>query len=92
MAGNRVDDDRSEPRRSTLLALVQSLWDEMDSEQEVAAAALELVNEGRVILTGNFRGCRLEPANPIRVPRSTSSANSGCVRAQIVRGSVHDGR
>jgi hypothetical protein len=48
------------PVYSTLLALVQSLQDENRSEEEVVETALELVNSGRVVLTGNFKGCRLE--------------------------------
>ena len=48
------------PVYSTLLGLVQSLQDEARSEQEVVDSALELVNSGRVVLTGNFSGCRLE--------------------------------
>jgi len=48
------------PVYSTLLALVQSLQDEHRSEEEVVDTALELVNSGRVVLTGNFKGCRLE--------------------------------
>ena len=48
------------PIYSTLLGLVQSLQDEAGSEDEVVEIALELVNSGRVVLTGNFRGCRLE--------------------------------
>jgi hypothetical protein len=44
---------------STLLALVQSLSDRSDSPEAVVEAAIELVNSGRVVLTGNFKGCRL---------------------------------
>ncbi len=47
---------------STLLSLVQSLQDSTDSEDELIETAAELVNSGRVVLTGNFKGCRLEPA------------------------------
>ena len=53
---------------STLLALVQSLQDATDSEDELVETAAELVNSGRVVLTGNFKGCRLEPAPPTRNP------------------------
>ena len=49
------------PRASTLLALVQSLWNEMDDERQVADTAAALVSSGRVVLTGNFAGCRLIP-------------------------------
>jgi hypothetical protein len=48
------------PRYSTLLMLVQSLCDATDSEQEIVRSAAELVNSGRVVLTGNFKGHRLE--------------------------------
>jgi hypothetical protein len=48
------------PVYSTLLALVQALQDKNRSEDEVVETALELVNGGRVVLTGNFKGCRLE--------------------------------
>jgi hypothetical protein len=48
------------PRFSTLLTLVQSLCDETDSEQELVRTAADLVNSGRVVLTGNFKGQRLE--------------------------------
>ena len=49
-----------EPRRvySTLLALVQSLASQ--DEASVIATAAELVNTGRVVLTGNFKNQRLE--------------------------------
>ena len=47
---------------STLLSLVQSLQDTALSEDEVVETAAGLVNCGRVVLTGNFKGCRLEPA------------------------------
>jgi hypothetical protein len=50
---------RIEPTCSTLLALVQSLTDAMGSPEDVVDTAMVLVNSGRVILTGNFKGCRL---------------------------------
>lgn len=49
-------------RFSTLLALVQRLTSELRDEREVVERALELVGSGRVVLTGSFRGCRLEGA------------------------------
>ena len=49
-----------QPVFSTLLSLVQSLQDETRSEEEVVDTAIDLVNCGRVVLTGNFKGCRLE--------------------------------
>jgi hypothetical protein len=53
----------SVPRFSTLLALVQSLQDETDSEDDVVETAANFVNSGRVVLTGNFAGCRLDFAS-----------------------------
>jgi hypothetical protein len=52
----------SAPRFSTLLSLVQSLQDVTDSEDDVVETAASLVNSGRVVLTGNFAGCRLDIA------------------------------
>lgn len=60
MAMRRADSERRLPRFSTLLMLVQSLCDRTDSEQELVRVAAELVNSGRVVLTGNFKGQRLE--------------------------------
>ena len=51
----------SQPHYSTLLALVQSLADTSGSEDELVATAFDLVDSGRVVLTGNFKGCRLGP-------------------------------
>ena len=48
------------PAYSTLLSLVWSLQEFTNSQDEVVAIARELVNSGRVVLTGNFKGCRLE--------------------------------
>jgi hypothetical protein len=49
------------PRASTLLALVQQLGRETDlSESELIETTAQLVNNGRVRLTGNFRGCTLD--------------------------------
>ncbi|MCZ6782588.1 MAG: hypothetical protein O7G30_04675 [Proteobacteria bacterium] len=48
------------PARSTLLALVQLLERRLGlSEDQVVTAAMRLVDTGRVVLTGNFAGCRL---------------------------------
>ena len=49
------------PRHSTLLALVQGLTRQGRSEREVEIAVLELVEDGRVVLTGNFRDTPLCP-------------------------------
>jgi hypothetical protein len=58
---NEITPAMSPPGRtcSTLLALVQSLSDRSDSPEAVVEAAMALVNSGRVVLTGNFKGCRL---------------------------------
>ena len=47
------------PVHSTLLELVCALGEVIDGEDRVAEIARELVNSGRVVLTGNFRGRRL---------------------------------
>ena len=48
------------PVFSTLLDLVCRLGDEIEDESAVVERAAELVNSGAAVLTGNFRGCRLE--------------------------------
>ena len=45
------------PRHSTLLALVQRLTHDIDSDEEVARTARRMIERGQVSLTGNFRGC-----------------------------------
>jgi len=50
------------PRRTTMLELVQSLAQQGTSEPEIVAIVLDLVESGRVVLIGNFRGI------PIRDP------------------------
>jgi hypothetical protein len=47
------------PVRTTLLALVQTLFDEGRSEPEIERGALELLEHGRVVLIGNFHGVPL---------------------------------
>lgn len=49
------------PYRTTLLGLVQRLVGQAESDREVIATARRLVRSGRVVLTGSFRGERLEP-------------------------------
>jgi hypothetical protein len=44
--------------RVTLLELVQVVGEIADTEAELIATVVDLVNGGRVQLTGNFRGCR----------------------------------
>ena len=48
------------PRATTLLALVQELTDEIESPDGVAVLASAMICDGRVELTGNFRGRRIE--------------------------------
>ena len=47
------------PRRATLLELVQSLAKQGAPEHEIVATVLALVESGRVILIGSFRGMPL---------------------------------
>jgi hypothetical protein len=42
----------------TLLELVQVVGEIAETEAELIATVVDLVNAGRVQLTGNFRGCR----------------------------------
>ena len=52
------------PRRTTMLELVQSLAHQGTPEIEIVATVLELVETGRVVLIGNFRGLSLrDPAD-----------------------------
>ena len=46
---------------TTLLSLVQALLHQGLSEPEVVRRVLDDVANGRTVLTGIFRGCRLEP-------------------------------
>ncbi len=48
------------PVYSSLVVLLRSLEDEASSVQEVVETAVELVNSGCVVLTGDLTGCRLE--------------------------------
>ena len=52
------------PQRTTLLALVQVLTRQGHSERDVEILVLELVEGGRVALTGNFRDTPLRPTRP----------------------------
>lgn len=47
------------PLECTLLDLVQTLNDITDNDQEVVAAAVSLINSGRVRLSGNFAGATI---------------------------------
>lgn len=44
----------------TLLELLETLNDVTDNDHEVAATVASLVNSGRVRLTGNFAGARID--------------------------------
>ena len=46
----------------TLLELVQTLNEVTDNDREVVAAAVSLVNNGKVQLCGNFAGVTFTPA------------------------------
>jgi len=46
--------------QTTLLDLVTAVNDEADSEDEVIATVVHLVNSGTVRLCGNFRGARFD--------------------------------
>jgi len=66
---NEVATVGSEPRYTTLLALVWEMGKEIESPGALAREACQLVNSGRVVLTGNFRGCRLELDGATDVPQ-----------------------
>ena len=42
----------------TMLELVQAVGEVAETDAEVVAAVVDLVNGGHVQLIGNFRGCR----------------------------------
>jgi hypothetical protein len=46
--------------QTTLLELVTAVTDEANSEDEVLATVVHLVNSGIVRLCGNFRGARFD--------------------------------
>ena len=46
--------------RSTLLELVKAVSDYAETDTEVVAAVVYLVNSGQVQLCGNFRGARFD--------------------------------
>ncbi len=48
----------SAPIESTLLELLMALHELTDTAEEAEALALELLREGKVRTTGNFRGFR----------------------------------
>jgi hypothetical protein len=46
--------------RSTLLELVEAVSDYAQTDTEIVATVVYLVNSGRVQLCGNFRGARFD--------------------------------
>ncbi len=50
-------------RQTTLLELVKAVSDYADSDAEVVATVVHLVNSGMVQLCGNFRGARFDLAS-----------------------------
>jgi hypothetical protein len=46
--------------RSTLLELVEAVSDYSETDTEIVATVVYLVNSGRVQLCGNFRGARFD--------------------------------
>ncbi len=46
--------------RVTLLELVKAVGEFAETDDEVVATVVDLVNGGKVQLIGNFRGCRFE--------------------------------
>lgn len=51
-------------KMTTLLDLVTTVSASADSEAEVIATVVSLVNSGEVTLCGTFRGCRFDLAEP----------------------------
>jgi hypothetical protein len=48
--------------RSTLLELVEAVSDYVETDTEIVATVVYLVNSGRIQLCGNFRGARFDLA------------------------------
>ena len=65
---------------TTLLSLVQALLHQGLSEQDVVRRVLDDVGSGRVVLTGNFRGCRLDPRDQSAGTHATSSRSHAASR------------
>lgn len=59
-ANEIVASQPTRPVHTTLLALVTSLEQVADDEIAVVEAVQTLTRSGRVVLTGNFRGCSLD--------------------------------
>ena len=49
----------STPQESTLLELVQSVMSEANSDEEVVATIVYMINSGRVRLRGIFAGAKI---------------------------------
>ena len=64
----------------TLLELVQTLNEVTDNDREVVAAAVSLVNSGRVRLCGNFANAKIT-LSPMRKPVRVSIPTSLLGRA-----------
>ena len=47
------------PQESTLLELVQSVMSEADTDEEVVATIVYMINSGRVRLRGIFAGAKI---------------------------------
>lgn len=74
-----LDPAAPQSRYSTLLELVQRLTSELRDEREVVERVVELVSSGRVVLTGSFRGCRLEIApRPEGARRAAAARRARC--------------
>ncbi len=54
-----IRDPNHAPVGGTMLQLVCALGEVHDREEEIEREARELINSGRYVLTGNFRGCTL---------------------------------
>jgi hypothetical protein len=63
-AGSAATHRSPQPRRTTLLALVQALTSEGYSEQAVETEVLGLLDSGQVLLTGSFRATSLRSGRP----------------------------
>jgi hypothetical protein len=68
-----------EPRKLTLLNLVQGLCDVSDDDREVVATVCHLLSTGQVRLCGNFRGAEAEI---VRGARQVASARYGLSNRQ----------
>lgn len=51
------------PPHMTMLSLVTTLGDQVASDTEVVQIAADLIESGRVVLTGNFAGCKVSFRN-----------------------------